>query len=139
MVLHVQKKNLKLVIAGAFVFFATLFQGALLQPALAVDAKTCTSEGKVPLAIKINGQDCIARDQIVMTWVKAILQFLATGVGIAVVGGVIWGGLLYMTARDSSAQTEKAVMVIINSVLGLILFIFTYAIINFIIPGGILG
>lgn len=134
-----QKKKLKLLLAGAFVFFATLLHGTVVQPAAAVDAKACTAEGKVPLAIKINGQDCIAKDQIIMTWIKAILQFLATGVGIAVVGGIIWGGLLYMTARDSSAQTEKAVMVIVNSLLGLILFIFTYAIINFIIPGGILG
>jgi uncharacterized membrane protein len=135
----IKKKNLKLILAGLSVVFAVVLQGALLQPAYAVDAKQCVKDGKVPLAIKINGQDCIARDQIIVTWAKAIIQFLAAGVGIAVVGGIITGGIFYATARDNASQTQKAVMIITNSIVGLILFIMMFAIINFIIPGGILG
>jgi len=134
----IKKKKLKIALAGFLFVCATVLGGALTQPVFA-DAVQCKKDGKVPLAIKINGQDCIAKDQVLMFWIKGILQFLATGVGVAVVGGIVWGGILFMTARDNASQTQKAVYIITNAVVGLILFIMLYAIMNFLIPGGILG
>lgn len=66
-----------------------------------------------------------------------VIRFLTVGVGIAVAGGIIYGGLLYMTARGNSAQTHKAVITIVNSMVGLLLYIFMFTILNFLIPGGI--
>ena len=66
-----------------------------------------------------------------------IVNFLAVGVGIAVVGGITWGGMMYASSNGDSGKTKQAVSIIVNSVLGLLLFIFMYAIVNFLVPGGL--
>jgi hypothetical protein len=67
----------------------------------------------------------------------SIFNFLAIGVGIAVTIGIVYGGLMFMTARGNSGQTQKGVTIITNAVVGLLLYIFMYAIINFLVPGGL--
>lgn len=72
--------------------------------------------------------------------VSAVLQlvnFLAVGVGIAVVGGIVWGGMLYASSNGDSSKAKQGITTIVNAVLGLLLFIFMYALINFIVPGGL--
>lgn len=70
--------------------------------------------------------------------VNTIINFLAIGVGIAVVGGIVWGALLYTTSNGDSGKAQQGITVIVNAVIGLLVFIFMYAIINFIVPGGVL-
>jgi len=65
-----------------------------------------------------------------------IVNFLAIGVGIAVVGGIVYGAIIYTTSNGEPAKTKQAVTIIVNAVIGLVLFIFAYAIMNFLIPGG---
>ena len=66
-----------------------------------------------------------------------ILNFLAVGVGIAVVGGIAWGGVTYITSDGNAAKAQQGVVIIINSVVGLLMFIFMYGILNFLVPGGL--
>ena len=66
-----------------------------------------------------------------------VINFLAVGVGIAVVGGIIWGGMIYASSNGDSAKTKHAITIIVNAVVGLLLFIFMYAFINFLVPGGL--
>lgn len=66
-----------------------------------------------------------------------IINFLAVGVGIAVVGGIVFGGLRYATADGNASNAQQGITFIVNSVIGLLLFIFMYAIINFLVPGGL--
>lgn len=66
-----------------------------------------------------------------------LINFLAVGVGIAVVGGIIWGGMLYASSNGDPSKTKQGVTVIINAVVGLLLFMFMYAIINYLVPGGV--
>lgn len=66
-----------------------------------------------------------------------IVNFLAVGVGIAVVGGIVWGGMLYASSNGDSSKTKQGITAIVNSVIGLLLFMFTYALINFLVPGGL--
>ena len=67
-----------------------------------------------------------------------LINFLAVGVGIAVAGGITWGGFVYSQANGNSSKTQEGVSIITNSVIGLLLFIFMYAIINWLVPGGLL-
>ncbi|MEX0919562.1 MAG: hypothetical protein WDZ32_00275, partial [Candidatus Saccharimonadales bacterium] len=60
------------------------------------------------------------------------------GVGIVAVGMIIVGGVQYAAARDNPQAIEGAKKRISNAVIGLILFMFMAAIMNFLIPGGIL-
>lgn len=66
-----------------------------------------------------------------------IINFLAIGVGIAVVGGIAFGGIRYASANGNASQAQQGITFIVNSVIGLVLFILMYAIINFLVPGGL--
>lgn len=74
----------------------------------------------------------------VMSLVLQIINFLAIGVGIVVVGGITYGALLYTTSNGDSSKAQQGITTIVNAVIGLLLFIFTYAIINYLVPGGVL-
>ncbi len=67
----------------------------------------------------------------------AIVNFLAVGVGIAVVGGIIWGGIVYATSEGDAGKTKQGISIITNAVIALILFIFMYAALNYLVPGGL--
>lgn len=65
------------------------------------------------------------------------LSWLTGLVALATVGGIVYGGILYTSAQDNASQTQKGITFIVNSVLGLVLWIAAYALINFIVPGGL--
>ncbi len=73
----------------------------------------------------------------VLDLLVTIVNFLAIGVGLAVVAGIVYGGFLYATASGNADQAKKAIGHVRNAVIALVVFIFMYAIINFIIPGGL--
>lgn len=66
------------------------------------------------------------------------LQILTAGVGIVAVGGLIYGGILYTSAGDSPEKVKKAIEVIRNVIIGIIAYFLMAALLNFLIPGGIL-
>lgn len=88
-----------------------------------------SANGKTYCIARNNGASDIKNNPIYV-WLKGILRFLAVGVGLAVTGGIIWGGLKYMTARGNASQTQEGIYVITNAVVGLLLFIFMMAIVN---------
>ncbi len=75
----------------------------------------------------------------IVAFLIAIINFLVIGIGLAAVGGLITGGILYLSARGNAQQVQKAEEIIRNTIIGLALYVFMVVIINFIIPGGILG
>jgi hypothetical protein len=66
-----------------------------------------------------------------------ILNIMTTGVGVLAVAGIVYGSVLYASAGDSAEQVKKAKGIILNVVIGLIAFGLMYALLNFLIPGGI--
>lgn len=65
------------------------------------------------------------------------INFMAVGVGILVVGGIVWGSFLYVTSNGNSSKSQEAVTIIMNAVIGLFCFAFLYAAVNFLVPGGL--
>jgi hypothetical protein len=113
-------------------------------PAVPPVANNKCANGSLRLGVPISGtQPCLANgsgaNNPFLVYIKAILKVLSIGVGIAVVGGVVWGGIKYTTARGNASQTQAAISTIINAVIGLLLYIFMFAVLNFLIPGGIFG
>lgn len=125
------------------------------QPALAAcpPGSTATSSGlcecpdgfqlvSVPVddgtyCVPINENSAALQDNPIFFYLRYFLMFLAGGVGLAVVGGIVAGAYLYITARANASQVQQGQTMITNSVIGLLLFIFMYAILQFIIPGGV--
>lgn len=66
-----------------------------------------------------------------------IINILTVGVGVAAVGGIVYGSILYTSAGGNSEQTKKAMGIITNVVIGVIAYAGMYALMNFLIPGGI--
>lgn len=73
---------------------------------------------------------------IVATMLTALSWFTGL-VALATVGGIVYGGILYASAQDNAGQTQKGIMYVVNSSMGLILWMSAYALINFIVPGGL--
>ena len=64
------------------------------------------------------------------------LNIMTAGVGIVSVGAIAYAGFLYATAQGSSEQTKKALDMIRNTAIGLLLFAVMFALVNFLVPGG---
>ncbi len=119
---------------------------ARVMAAPAQSANCTTTDGKpgTYTSIPFTGNHCVAiggdlQNNGIIQVLKAVLGFLAGGIGIAVVGGIVYGGFLFMTARGNAAQVQQGETVIRDAVIGLLAFLGMAAVLNFIIPGGILG
>lgn len=101
------------------------YDGAVLKP----DGTYC-----VPL----NKSSTNISDNPIVAFMKTVLQFMAGGIGIALVGGLVTGGVVIMTARANPQQIQKGEEIIRNAIIAIALYVFMFAIVNFLIPGGLL-
>lgn len=67
----------------------------------------------------------------------AIIRFLIAGIGIVAVISVIVAGIQYSAAQGNPQAIQASIKRIQSSVGALLLYIFAWALINFIVPGGI--
>ncbi len=68
-----------------------------------------------------------------------IVNVLTMGVGVLGTLGIIIAGVQYLTASGNEAQMAKAKQRIIEVVIGLVIFGVMWAVLQFIIPGGVFG
>lgn len=66
-----------------------------------------------------------------------VLNILTAGIGIAAIGGIGYGALLYTTAESKPEQTKKAIGIITNVVIGIVAYGLMFVLLNFLIPGGV--
>jgi len=135
-------KKIKSILFGTFLALAISFQFVMPVAAQSEQAAKC-GDNQVAVSIPINGQNCIDKgdkveNNVIITWLSTIIKFLTVGVGIAATGGVVYGGFLYMSAQGNAGRTQKGVATILNAIIGVVLYALLFAIINFIIPGGVL-
>ena len=78
-------------------------------------------------------------DNPIITYLKSIINFLAIGVGLVTAISIVIGGFQFMSSRDNPQSIQAAQKRIWNGVIALLLFIFMYAILNFLVPGGLIG
>ena len=117
----------------------TLSMTALLAfPAVSFAASCGNDKDGKPITTSID-YGCKGPGDGITQIALVAVNFLAIGVGIAVVGGIVWGAIRYITANGNAAQAQQGVSIIINAIIGLVLFIFMFAIINFLVPGGLLN
>ena len=98
---------------------------------------------QVAVGVSINGNNCVDKGttletNVIIVWLSNIIKFLTVGVGVAATGGVVYGGFLYLTAQGNAGKTQKGVATILNALIGVALYALAFAIINFLVPGGVL-
>lgn len=77
------------------------------------------------------------KDNPIVRDIQMFVDFLAAGVGIVVVGVIIVGGIQYMTSGDNPTALTAAKQRITNGLIALAAFLFTFAFLQWLIPGGI--
>jgi hypothetical protein len=131
------------VIVGAAAFGAVLLSGPLSRPAYAacsIDAsKPCT--GDVPKntfdpALKCqngSGNDCSLLDK----YLQPVIFFLGGGVGVAAAISYALAGIQYGSSADDPSKVTKAKERIFNTTIALLGFMFLWAFLEYLIPGGL--
>ena len=66
----------------------------------------------------------------------AIFRFLSAGVGLVVIGSIVVAGIQYSASRGNPQATEASIKRITNAIIGLLIYLFMFAIANYIKPGG---
>lgn len=90
---------------------------------------------------KTNLISCTETDsvQVLGAILRQVIMILSILIGIAAVGGITYAAILYASATDNAGQTQKAIEIIRNIAIGLLAYGFMIAIINWLIPGGVIG
>lgn len=99
--------------------------------------KVCGDPTKNPVIVGIDF-GCKRKGNAILDMTFAILRFLTIGVGIVVIGSIVLAGIQYTVSRGDPNATSQALKRVSSSVGALILFIFIYAILNWIVPNTIL-
>ena len=71
-------------------------------------------------------------------YLKDILKLLSGAVGGVIVLMLVIAGIQYITSAGEPTAIKSAKNRIMNAIMALVLFLMMFAILNFIIPGGIL-
>lgn len=79
-----------------------------------------------------SGNDnCINKD------IQLVVNFLSAGVGVVITIVIIIAGLQYMTSRDNPQAVQASKTRLINAVIALVAFVFIYAFLQWVVPGGV--
>jgi hypothetical protein len=95
----------------------------------------CGSDPAVQVSIDLG---CKGKGNPILDLTFAIIRFLSIGVGLVIVGSMVWAGIQYTASRGEPQGTEEAIKRIRSNVTALVLFIFAYAILNYVVPGAVL-
>ncbi len=117
-------------------FIRTLIVGITLGGALLLSAPVAhAGETTEKTAFSFNNKqgDVGIKDLFV-----EVLRFLSAGVGIAVVAGIAIGGIKYSTSQGNPAGAQQGITIITNAVIALILYLLMFALLQFLVPGGVI-
>ncbi len=73
----------------------------------------------------------------IYTYINLGINFLSAGVGIVVVAMIIIGGIQYASAEDDPQRVAAARSRVFNALLALVAYIFLFAFLQWLVPGGI--
>lgn len=70
---------------------------------------------------------------------QTIVDVLSAGVGVIVVAMIVWGGIRFAMAGDNPQGVAEAKSHITNALIALLAFMFMFAFLQWLIPGGVFG
>lgn len=82
---------------------------------------------------------CKSYHSATMDLLFAIVRFISDGVGLIIIASLILAGIQYTFSRGEPQAIAGATKRVRSSVTALVLFIFAYALLNYIIPTGLFG
>lgn len=132
-----QKHTIRLFIATALATVGL----ALFAPVMAhaTPAPTPPPPAATPAPIKRPSapDQCPKGDCIITGYVNPAIKALSALVGVLVTISIVVGGIQYASSGDDSGKVAAAKDKITKALLALACYIFLYAFLNWIVPGGI--
>ncbi len=103
----------------------------------------CGSDLK--LSTPIDGNYCLrgqtaegeGQGGIIVTYLRVLIKFLSGIFGVLVLLMILISGFQYMTSAGSPDAVKAAKSRLTNAIIGLILFILMFGILNYLIPNGV--
>jgi len=123
------KRRILAAAAFSLASFLVLLHVAIIAPAPTVSAQNFT--GRCDDA-NINKDNCAP-----VAYVQLAINILSAAVGVIVVIMVAVGGVQYTASKDNPQQTAAAKERIRNALLALVAYIFMFAFLQWLVPGGI--
>ena len=77
------------------------------------------------------------KDSAIWQILKLIIQIMTGGVVIAAVGGMVYASILYTSSGGNPETRKKSMNIITNTAIGIVAFALMWALLNFLLPGGI--
>jgi hypothetical protein len=96
------------------------------------------SMGEGMIDTDCNQQPLTAENCDIIKYLVGGINFLSALAGLAMVASLMIAGYQYMTAQDNSGKIQQAKSRIYLTIGSLLLFIFMYALLNYLVPGGVL-
>lgn len=118
-------------IKTAVLLVITSVAAALLLPASAL-AATCKDSTQAGI------KKCL-QDNKIVTDLQSVVNFLSAAVAIVIIGSLIVSGIQYSMGGDNSQSVKAAQQRIISSLIALGAYIFVWAFVQWLVPGGIFG
>lgn len=72
-------------------------------------------------------------------YINPAVQLLSAAVGVAVVASIIYGAIEFTTSAGDPGRATSGRKRIVNSLIGLAVFLLLYSFLQFVIPGGLLN
>lgn len=92
-----------------------------------------------PLSTGANCVDASKPGGPIFVYLAMIIKFLSGAVGLVIVLMIVISGVQYITSTGDPARVKEAKTRITNAITGLVLFVLMFALLNFLIPGGIIN
>lgn len=122
----------------SLLFTTCLVLASLVKP---VSAFTCPDktvrEGESVSALSECNVEKTEGEKSLMSNVSMLINVFASVMGFLAIGMIIYGGFMLLTAQGDPARIKRGKDVVLYSVIGLILVVLAYAIVNFVMNSGI--
>ena len=122
----------------SLLFITCLVLASLVKP---VSAFTCPDktvrQGESVLALSECNVEKTEGEKSLMSNVGMLINVFASVMGFLAIGMIIYGGFMLLTAQGDPARIKRGKDVVLYSVIGLILVVLAYAIVNFVMNSGI--
>ena len=122
----------------SLLFITCLVFASLVKP---VSAFTCPDktvrEGESVSALSECNVEKTEGEKSLMSNVNMLINVFASVMGFLAVGMIIYGGFMLLTAQGDPAKIKRGKDVVTYSIIGVILVMLAYAIVNFVMKSGI--
>lgn len=130
-------RKIKTIVAGVAFLLAAAISSVAIQPAVLAADVTCPSGTKLAGQSVKNLAECNVEktegEDSLLGRVNIIINVALGVIGVVAVVMIIYGGFVYMTSRGDPEKVKKGKSTIMYGIIGLIISLLAFAIVNFVL------